>query len=160
MDITILTTIITVVGTLAGAVIGSVLTHHYDKQSREVKLCFNLQPSDGENEIDPEYRTKTSPSDYCIIAYNLGQTPFIIEQISLRGKKNNIITDCIIPGGKTLMPYESFSYQLNEQEYDSILYHCKQSDIKKCNIEAFDVGGNISKGKLDLFLPHMQSDFK
>lgn len=159
MDITIVTTIITVVGTLAGAVIGSVLTHHYDKQSRKVKLCFKLQSSDDENEIDPEYRTKTSPSDYCIVVYNIGQAPFILEQISLRHKKIGVIIDCIIEG-ETLMPYESFSYQLNEQEYDSILYHCKKSDINKCNIVAYDVGEKACKGELDLFQPHMQSDFR
>lgn len=159
MDITIVTTIITVVGTLAGAVIGSVLTHHYDKQSRKVKLCFKLQASEDENEIDSEYKTKTSPSDYCIVVYNIGQTPFILEQISLRHKKIGVITDCIIEG-ETLMPYESFSYQLNKQEYDSILYHCKQSDIKKCSIVAYDVGGKACKSELDLFLPHMQSGFR
>lgn len=160
MDITIVTTIITVVGTLAGTVIGSVLTHHYDKQSRKVKLCFTIQQSMVEDGVEPEYRIKTSPSDYCIVVYNLGQTPFIIEQISLLGKKNGTITDCVIPDGETLMPYESFSYQLNKQEYDSILYHCKQSDIKKCSIVAYDVGGKACKSELDLFQLHMQSDFR
>lgn len=160
MDTTIVTTIITVIGTLVGAVIGSVLTHHYDKQSRKVKLCFTLKHSGNEDRDKTEHRIKTSPSDYCITVYNLGQTPFIIEQISLRHKKIGVITDCIIPEGKTLMPYESFSYQLNEQEYDSIRYHCKQSDIKKCNIAVYDVGGKACKGELDLFLPHMQSDFR
>ncbi len=160
MDITvIITTIITVVGTLAGAVVGAVITHHYDKQNRKVKLCFSLQYSDEENSIESEYRTKTSPSDYCIKVYNIGQTTFILEQISLRHKKK-ILTDCIASDAKSIMPYEQYTYYLNEEEYDAIIYHCKQLEIKKCKIAAYDVGGNLCESELDLSLPYIQSDFR
>ena len=58
------------------------------------------------------------------------------------------------------MPFESYTYHLNEQEYDAILYHCKESNIKKSKIFAYDVGGKKCKGEIDLFLPSMQSNYK
>lgn len=158
MDNTVITTIISVIGALAGAIIGSELTHYFDKQDKKIKLCFSIQPSDEGNETEPEYRTKTSYSDYCIVIYNIGQTPVVLERISLRHKK--IITDCIIPNVITLMPYKSYTYQLTEQEYNAILFYCKHFQIKKCRVIAYDVGERSYRSELDLFLPHMQCDFR
>lgn len=156
MDDTMITAIMSIASTLAGTILGLVITILHEEWNKKVKFCFSFQLTE-ENEIKPEYRTKTSPSGYCIIVYNIGQIPFILENISLQ-LKSSIITDCVIPGAITLIPYNSYTYQLTEQEYNTIPYQCKQSDIDKCNTVTYNVAGTAKyEGKLDLSLPHMQS---
>lgn len=116
-----------------------------------------MQPVANQDElIERELRIKYSESDYCIEIYNVGNTPYLLERFSLI-YKSCIIVDCIIAeNNKVIMPYESYTYHLNEQEYDSLLYHCRKSDIKECKVFAYDVGGKKSVGKMDLFLLRMQ----
>lgn len=154
-----LLTIISVLGTLLGTILGWSLNCLYENNVRKVKLCYSLQPVANQDElVEYELRTKYSESDYCIEIYNVGNTPYLLERFSLVYKKS-IIVDCfIVEDNKAIMPYESYTYHLNQQEYDSLLYHCNKSDIKECKVFAYDVGGKRCVGEIDLFLPHMQSN--
>lgn len=53
---------------------------------------------------------------------------FLLEQILLQHKKCTLNV-CVIPEGKTIFPYESYAYTLNNQEYDNLLFHCKRLKI-------------------------------
>lgn len=156
-----LQTIISVIGTILGTILGWSLNCLYEQKVRKVKLCYSLQPAGNRDElVEYELRTKYSESDYCIEIYNIGTTPYFLEKFSLV-YKHGIIVDCIIvENNKAIMPYERYTYHLNEQEYDSILYHCKKSDIKKCKVFAYDVADKRCVGEIDLFLPHLQSNFR
>ena len=66
----------------------------------------------------------------------------------------------MILDGKTILQYESYEYTLNNQEYDNLLYHCKQLKLNKCKVYALDVGGRKAKGEIDLFLPHLQAGYR
>lgn len=151
--------IASIVSTIIGTVLGWTLNCVYERRIKKVKLNFSLQQSADIMESDKGFRTKYSPSDYEIQIYNTGTTPYILSQVSLR-YRNHTITDCIITeDDKTIMPYESFTYRLSEQEYDTILWHCKQADLKECKVVVCDVGGKKSVGKLDLILPYLQSQY-
>lgn len=152
--------IISVISTIIGTVMGWILNCIYEKRIRKVKLSYYLQQSADINDTDHELRTKYSLSDYEIQIYNIGDTPYILNQISLRYGKHTI-TDCIITEeDKTIMPYTSFTYRLKEQEYDAIKWHCKKANLKECKIVAYGVGSKKCIGKLDLILPYIQSQFR
>lgn len=151
-------TIISVLGTILGTILGWSLNCLYENNVRKVKLCYSLQPANQDELTEHELRTKYSESDYCIEIYNVGTTPYLLEKFSLVYKKK-IIVDCIIiDNNKAIMPYGSYTYHLNEQEYDCILHHCKKSDIKKCKVFSHDVAGKRCIGEIDLSLPHLQSN--
>lgn len=132
MDKEIVMAIIGVGGTFAGTVLGWALNCLQDSRNKKLKLCFSLQPSNLDSElIDEDVRTKTSESGYCIQICNIGQIPFFFEQISLQNKKITII-DCInAEEQKSILTYKNYIYQLNMQEYNSILYHCKKAKLKE-----------------------------
>ena len=152
--------IIDIVCAIFCTVLGWFLNCIYEKRIQKVKLSYFLQQSADINEIDHDLRTRYSPSDYEIQIYNISDTPYILNQISLRYKKHTI-TDCIIAEeNKVIMPYTGFTYRLNEQEYDAIRWHCKKADLKECKVVTYDVSGKKCTGKLDLILPYLQSRFR
>lgn len=157
MDGGTINTIISVCGTVFGTVLGWTLNCIYSSQMNIAKLCFSLQQAADIEETEPEVRTKYSNSNYCIEVYNIGNAPFILAQISLRyGKK--VITDCIVTEeNKTLLPYEHYRYRLNMQEYDAILWQCKENNLKECEVFAYDISGKKIKSRLDLVLPYIQT---
>lgn len=159
MDTNILTAIITSISTIIGAILGWGLGTINERMNNRVKLCFTLQPYDNGDLIEPELRTKTSESGYAIRVHNVGKVPFLLEQISLR-IGNRTMVDCIIDDVKSLVPYDSIVYQLNQQEYDALLYHCKENSISECKVISYDVAKKRCESKLDLFLPKMQSEFR
>ncbi len=147
--------------TLLGTILGWFLNVLYENKVKKVKLCYSLQQSASiESNIAPEYKTKYSDSDYCIEVYNVGNTAVILEQISLRYKKR-IITDCVITDeDKTIQPYGHYTYQLTMQEYDDIQWHCKNSNLKRCKVVAYDINGKRIRGSIDLILPYLQVNFR
>lgn len=151
-------TIISVIGTILGTILGWSLNCLYEQKIRKVRLYYSLQPEANQHElVEQELRTKYSESDYCIEIYNIGNTPYFLERFSLKYNKV-IIADCyIVENNRVIMPHESYTYHLTEQEYNTIFYHCKEGDIKKCKVFAYDVGGKKCKGEIDLFLPYTQS---
>ena len=101
--------------------------------SRKVKLNCSLQPATDINETEPSLRTKYSESDYCLQIFNSGNTPYVLRYVSLRYGKH-IITDCVLPEEKALHPYEKYLYRFSEQEYNTIRWHCENSDLKNCKV--------------------------
>lgn len=144
--------------TLVGTILGWVLNVLYENKVKKVKLCYSLQQlANVEDNVNLELRTKYSDSDYCIEIYNVGSTPIVLEQISLRYEKK-VIVDCIITDeNKTIQPYDHYTYTLNMQEYDAILWHCKNANLKRCKVSAYDVSGKRIKGSIDLVLPYLQA---
>lgn len=141
----ILTGAFTIVGTILGWTLNGIRENFY----RKVKLCFQIQITENQNELTSlEHRTKTSESDFGLEIYNIGQTPIFINYIRLYYRKI-IITDCFMTGLK-LMPYEKNTYNLMMQDYDAILYHRKKLKIKKCKVIAYDIAGKRVKGELDI----------
>ena len=139
-------------------IIGCFLNILHENRAKRAKLCFKLQPAgNNEDDMTSELKTKYSASGYQIEVYNIGDTAFVLEQISLRYREK-VITDCIIAEeNKTLLPYKCYIYQLNTQEYDAMSWHCKNADLKRCKVFAYDVNGKKSNGSLDLFLPYIQT---
>lgn len=141
----ILTGAFTIVGTILGWTLNGIRENFY----RKVKLCFQIQITENQNELTSlEHRTKTSESEFGLEIYNIGQTPIFINYIRLYYRKI-IITDCFMTGLK-LMPYEKNTYNLMMQDYDAILYHRKKLKIKKCKVIAYDIAGKRVKGELDI----------
>lgn len=126
------------------------------KQS--AKLSFSLTTNGNQLE-DGVYPTKTSPSGYSIKVYNVGEKPFYLETFRLEYAEKTIV-DCVLPEETAIAPYENYEYELGWQEYDAILYHCKEAALEKCDVVAYEVGGNTISGEIDLVLPHLQSNFR
>lgn len=142
---TILAGIFTIVGTILGWTLNGIR----ENLNRKVKLCFQLQITEDQNELPPlECRTKTSESGFGLEIYNIGQTPVFIDYVRLYYRKT-IIVDCFMTELR-LMPYEKSTYNLMMQDYDAILYHCKKLNVKKCKVAAYDVIGKREKGELDI----------
>lgn len=149
-------TIIECISAIFCVILGWKLNCLYENKLRKVRLNYSLQQAADISDDDKSLRTKYSESDYCLQIYNTGNTPYILQQISLQNRKH-IITDCIIIEEKTLQPYEKFIYRFSEQEYDAILWHCEKEDIKRCKVIAFDIESKKNIGNLDLTLPYLQS---
>ncbi|WP_373262060.1 hypothetical protein [Hungatella hathewayi] len=159
MDNSVFTAIVSIFSTVIGAFLGWFLSYMTENLNNKVRLCFSLQPYNQDDTIESELRTKYSDSGYAIFVYNTGKTPYILSEFQLNTKKT-IITECVLTEAVTIMPYESYIYELNDQDYDSIRFHCGEQNISDCTIFAYDVGEKRCKAKLDLFLPKMQSDFR
>lgn len=144
---TILTGIFTIVGTILGWSLNCIRESFY----RKVKLCFQLQLVENQNELIPlERRAKTSESGFCLEIYNIGQTPVFINAVTLYHRKT-IIVECLTINLR-LMPYQKSNYDLTMQDYDAILYHRKRLKIKKCKVIAYDVAGKKVKGEFGYFV--------
>lgn len=157
MDSGIITAIIGVVGTLLGTILGWALNCIYERKKSELRLCFSLQPSNDRDDTPPEQKTKYSDSGYCIYCYNIGQTPFFYDNMCLYYKKHTIMDCPQSSDAEAIMPYNFYVYELNMQEYKSLLHYCDEYDIKECNIIAYDISGKKCKAKLDLILPSLQA---
>ena len=94
------------------------------------------------------WKTKTSLSEHGIEIYNTGKNPFILESFELC-YKNKLLVDChIVENAKVLMPSESFTYTLMEQEADALQHHCNQEKFETCDVTAYSVEGKKIKTKL------------
>ncbi len=51
---------------------------------------------------------------------------------------------------RTVLPYKSIIYTLDEQEADALLYHCKRLRIESCKAVAVDMRRKRIAGKMDL----------
>ncbi len=131
-------------------IIGWVLNEISTKVREKPKLCFLLTDTPETELTEKSLRTKTSPSEYGVEIYNLGHNPVILEQFSLNAKKTRMV-DCIITDEeRTILPYKSIIYTLDEQEANALLHHCKRMRIENCKVVALDVRGKRMTGKLDL----------
>ena len=113
------------VATLAGVIVGWIFNEITMFFRERPKLTFKMVSTPETELIDKEYRTKTSLSEHGIEIYNTGKNPFILESFELC-YKNKLLVDChIVENAKVLMPSESFTYTLMEQEADALQHHCK-----------------------------------
>ena len=128
-------------------------TQHYAGSNSSFLIISSIRfssiPATPETElIDKEYRTKTSLSEHGIEIYNTGKNPFILESFELC-YKNKLLVDChIVENAKVLMPSESFTYTLMEQEADALQHHCNQEKFETCDVTAYSVEGKKIKTKL------------
>ena len=136
------------VATLVGVIVGWILNEITMFFRERPKLTFQMVSTPETELIDKEYRTKTSLSEHWIEIYNTGKNPFILESFELC-YKNKLLVDChIVENAKVLMPSESFTYTLMEQEADSLQYHCNQEKFETCDVTAYSVDGKKIKTKL------------
>lgn len=157
MDNGIITAIIGVAGTLLGTILGWMLNCLYERKKSKLQLCFSLQPSNDIDDTPQENKTKYSSSGYCIYCYNIGQTPFLYDNMTLYYKKHTIADCPQTHDAEVILPYKFYVYELNVQEYRSLLYYCSEYNIKKCRIVAYDVGGQKCKAQIELILPSLQA---
>ncbi len=153
------TAIIGVAGTLLGTILGWILNCVYESRKSKFRLCVVLQASKDMDDTPRELKTKYSNSGYCLHCYNIGQSPFFIDNMTLFHKGTTIIDGIQASGNEAILPYNFCEYELTVQEYDNLLYHCQNLKIKKCDVVAYDISGKKCKAKLDLFHPAMQSSF-
>ncbi len=114
-----------------------------------ITLHCVLNESQNKDELTPkELRNKYSDSGYVIEIYNMGLTPVFIDSFGIYYKKY-ILADGLYVN-KILKPYKKVLYELDEQTFDSIEYHRKKSNIKKCDVVIYDVTGKQIKTKLDI----------
>lgn len=145
--------------TFAGTILGWILNNITEAKKHKAKLCFALGVSK-EELISPECRTKTSLSGYTLVIYNVGQEPFLLERVRLFCKKK-ILADCIIlDEDNAIMPFQKYIYELNQQEYDALLYHCKELNISRCKARAYSINNLKAVGRMDLFLIGVQAQFR
>ena len=136
------------VATLAGVIVGWIFNEITMFFRERPKLTFKMVSTPETELIDKEYRTKTSLSEHGIEIYNTGKNPFILESFELC-YKNKLLVDChIVENAKVLMPSESFTYTLMEQEADALQYHCNQEKFETCDVTAYSVEGKKIKTKL------------
>ena len=149
MYLTILSGVLGIIGTLLGAALGWLL----NSLSLKPKLCFVLKEQQNKDELtSKELRNKYSDSDYTVEIFNLGSTPVAVGTFGIYYKKTTLLDGADID--KIIKPYETIVYELNEQNIDTIRYHCKKSGIKKCDVIAYDVTGKRIKSVLDTTLLH------
>lgn len=61
------------------------------------------------------------------------------------------MVDCFIADEeRTILPYKSIIYTLDEQEASALLRHCERLRIENCKVAAVDVTGKRITGKMDL----------
>jgi hypothetical protein len=145
----------TLIGAIIGTLLGFCLTVMKEYYDRKPRLSFNLSGQNEEGYLEPEKRTKTSPSDYAIYVCNYGREPVMVRNLSLLLDKK-ILVDRLINGYTTILPYEKYQCVLTEQDYGALLFHCKKHKLKACDIVADNIAGGEIKGKLDLCMLNMQ----
>ena len=139
-----------------GVVSGIFANQIYDwiKKARKIKgpryVCRLSEVNAGEY-IEPEFRTKTSPSDYGIELYNLSDETVIIDSFDIFNKRAPIVCTCEIPDDqKRLDPKQKLQYTLMEQDADSLIWHCKKDRFDRCIVYFNRVDGKIIKAELDV----------
>lgn len=130
-----------------------------DKLKNKPKLCFNMVSTPDDELNEKELRPKTSPSEYGIEIFNLGEKPVVIESISLMHKKK-IIADCFLDNkSRVIEPFYNVVYTMMEQETDALEWHCKQDYFEECDVIAYCVDGKKIKGKLKVPLIAIRAEF-
>lgn len=120
------------------------------KRQSKPRLCFKMTGTPDSELTEKGFRTKTSPSEYSIEIYNVGQAPVILEQFSL-SHKCGLWIDCFIEDQeKIIQPYERKVYTMMEQEANSLEWHCKKGKFEQCDVIAIDIEGKRIKSKMDV----------
>lgn len=135
---------------LLGVLAGWLLNEFSTNRRLRPRLCFKLTNTPNDELVDNDLRTKTSSSEYSIEIFNIGQSPFILDNFGLYNRKK-ILVDChILDEEKVIMPYSSKRYILSEQELNALERHCEEKSLKHCKVLAWDVDGKKIKTKIDV----------
>lgn len=87
-------------------------------------------------------------TEYSVECYNVGESVFLDGiGICYKGK---IIVDCPLTEPKLLEKNSVYTYVFNEEEIDALNYHIKQSDIKRFDIDVFDVQRKRYRSRMDV----------
>ena len=147
MDLGVLSGFIT---TIFETLFGKAVDGFGSKRQSKPRLCFKLTGTPESELTEKGFRTKTSPSDYSLEIYNVGQVPIILERFSL-SHKCGLWIDCFIEDEeKTIQPYEHKVYTMMEQEANSLERHCKKAKFEQCDVIACDIEGKKIRTKLDV----------
>jgi len=65
-------------------------------------------------------------------------------------KNWKFLVDCPMFNQKSEPYGDKLTYRLTMQEYDTLCYHCRKEQIKKCDVWIDDVEDNQFKGMLDV----------
>lgn len=135
---------------IGGIIIGFILNIIKDYYMQRPQLFYSLISV--LSEIEPEYRTKTSPSDYEIEIYNCGVKPVLLNYIALYTNDNKIIADVLLVESTRILPYEKYSCCLAHQDYMAIQRYCDKSKQNSCKVVVRTVDNHRIEGFLDLFM--------
>lgn len=134
---------------IGGVIIGFVLNMIKDYYVQRPQLFYSLITVIAD--VESEYRTKTSPSDYKIEVYNCGIKPVLLNHMALyTNDGEKIIVDTLIIECTKILPYEKYSCCLAHQDYTAIQYYCEKSNLNSCKVIAWTVGNKQIEGSLDL----------
>jgi len=143
--------------TLLGVIIGWFLNQVSTAQQSRPRLCFSLCNTP-ENELtEKELRTKTSDSEYGIEIYNVGQSPFILDYFELCYKKELLVDYRPSERDRLILPYQSLTYTLMEQESESLEWHCREKNFSSCDVIAYSMDGKRVTGKLEVLLIQLRA---
>lgn len=148
----------TIGGTIGGVIIGFILNVAKDYYMQRPRLFYSLNIA--MSEIEPEYRTKTSPSNFIIEICNYGEKPVLLNNISLYTNDGKIIVDALIVECTKILPYEKYDCCLAHQDYMAIQRYCDKSKQNSCKVIACTVNNQRIKGFLDLFMLTIRSGRK
>lgn len=136
---------------IISVVIGAFLGHFLSNRDKKPKISIVVTYSNGEDVTPIENRTKYSDTEFCIELFNLGSRPIVLDEFILKNK--NKMVPCTLVGKERIVaPFQSVSYNLNQQELDNIIHWKKVYGTSKCKIIMCMINGEKLKQKMDLSL--------
>lgn len=123
------------------------------------KLNFQMVSTPDDELTEKGLRTKTSPSDYGVEIFNIGEKTLIVESLNI-SYKGKTISDYFLDGDERIIePNHNVVYTLMEQDASALEWHCKQSYFEECDITAYCIDGKKIKGKLEVPLIAIRAKF-
>lgn len=135
---------------LVGVLLGWILNQLSQYFENKPKLAFVISIS--KEPVSPtELRTKTSSSEYVLEMVNIGKVPVILNQVSICYNEKTLI-DCFLDDSqRMIMPNQSKSYQLMEQDRNTLQWNCDKYLFQYCYVTAYCYDGEEIKEKLDVY---------
>lgn len=151
--------IISLGGAIIGTFSGWFLNEYSTFRHERPKLCFQMMYTPEYALTEKTLRTKTSISEYSIEVFNVSKNAFVLDYFSLL-YKNKLLVDFFIDVDKrVILPNENIVYTLMEQDINALQYHCNQYQFEKCDVIAYSIDGKKAKGKLEVPLFTLQTNF-
>lgn len=160
IDDTLVTVLMGGFFSILGVVVGWFLNEISAKYRAKPKLCFKTTSTPDDELIEKEMRTKTEMSEYSIEIYNIGQSPFLLQNFSLYHNKKLLIDCHVVENERTILPYQRMSYTLMEQEANTLERHCRKLKFKDCKVWAYDIEGKRIKTTLDVSWIALRASFR
>ena len=133
---------------VVGVIIGWGLNELTITFRKRPKLCFQMVSTPDEELTKKEYRVKESPSEHGIEIFNVGEKPFVLENLEVYHKKK-LLVNCNMPeSDRIILPFHNAIYTLSEQEANALEKQCQEEHFKKCQVIAYSIDGKKVKGIL------------